>query len=86
MSQGDGADGHGPWNTGGHWKVIKDRDKQAAVDGGDGSATVKLSKNEKDILVQAVTRTASHPDSNPTTGADLGAGPGAGATKKTPKK
>jgi Mn-containing catalase len=86
MSQGDGADGHGPWNTGGHWKVIKDRDKQAAVDGGDGSATVKLSKNEKDILVQAVTRTASHPDANPTTGADLGAGPGAGTTKKTPKK
>jgi Mn-containing catalase len=83
MSLGDGAERSGPWNSGGQWKVVRERDKQAAVDGGDGSATVKLDAKEKRLLEAAAARTASHPDSDPTTGADLGAGKGAGKTKKT---
>jgi Mn-containing catalase len=83
MSQGDGGDMSGPWNSGPQWKVVKDRAKQAAVDGGDGSASVKLKKEEEKLLSQAAARTASRTDVDPTTGADLGAGPGAGATKKT---
>lgn len=82
MSQGNGGDVQGPWNSGGQWKVVSDRASQAAVDGGDGSASVKLTQPDMDILRQNVQRTQSRPDANPTTGADLGAGPGAGSTKK----
>jgi Mn-containing catalase len=49
-------------------------------------ASVKLSKGEQTLLTQAATRTLSHPDADPTTGADLGAGPGPrgmGGTKKS---
>lgn len=83
MSQGDGGDVSGPWNSGKQWKVVKDRSKQAAVDGGDGSASVKLSATETELLKKAMARTVSRPDSDPMTGAALGAGPGAGTTKKT---
>jgi hypothetical protein len=41
--QGDG-DMRGPWNQGEHWDFVDDRAKQAAVDGGDGSASVKQTK------------------------------------------
>jgi manganese catalase len=87
MSQGDagGGDASGPWNSGGGWKVVKDRSKQAAVDGGDGTASVKLSKAEEKLLNESAARTASRTDVDPTTGADLGAGPGAGATKSGKK-
>ena len=44
MSQGDGAE-RGPWNQGPEWDYVSDRDKQAAVDGGDGSATVKQARS-----------------------------------------
>jgi Mn-containing catalase len=40
-----------------------------------------LSAAEADLADRAALRTQSHPDVNPTTGADLGAGPGAGSTK-----
>ncbi|GIL38908.1 manganese catalase family protein [Roseiterribacter gracilis] len=73
----------GPWNTGPEWTIVSDREAQAAVDGGDGTATVKLTAKEKKTAKNFATRTASDPGSDPTTGADLGAGPGAGATKKT---
>jgi len=81
MSQGDGGDKQGPWNAGPQWEVVKDRAKQAAVDGGDGSASVRVSATEDELLNQMSARTMSRPDADPTTGADLGAGPGAGATK-----
>ena len=42
MSQGDGGDIRGPWNSGGDWEFVSDRDAQCAVDGGDGTASVKL--------------------------------------------
>lgn len=83
MSQGDdAADGNmrGPWNEGEQWEFVEDREAQAAVDGGDGTASVALSKAEQGAVTAFATRTASDPGSNPVTGADLGAGPGAGTT------
>ena len=83
MSQGNGHGGdvQGPWNSGGQWQVVKDREEQCAVDGGDGSASVDLDANEKKLVHQMAQRTASHLDGDPATGADLGAGRGAGSTK-----
>jgi Mn-containing catalase len=81
MSQGDG-DVRGPWNSGEQWEFVADRDLQGAVDGGDGSASVKLSAKEARFLKASAARTASQPG-DPTTGADLGAGPGAGSTQRT---
>jgi Mn-containing catalase len=43
------------------------------VDGGDGSASVKLSRKNL-TLGKAAARTTSNPDSDPTTGAELGQG------------
>src|SRR3954471_3526288 len=47
MSQGEGADVAGPWNSGEAWKVVRNRPEQAAVDGGDGGASVKLGRTEE---------------------------------------
>lgn len=82
MSQGDGGDGdrRGPWNQGEQWEFVSERDDQMAVDGGDGSASVKLPAAQKKMVQNAAKRTASNAGSNPVTGADLGAGPGAGTT------
>ena len=85
MSQGDG-DAQGPWNTGAQWEMISDRAEQGAVDGGDGMASAQMPASDQKILMQAAARTASKPDSNPVTGADLGAGPGAGTMTQTKKK
>jgi len=79
MSQGDG-DARGPWNEGEQWEFIDKRDDQMAVDGGDGTASVKLSAAQKKTIAAMSERLASDPTSNPVTGADLGAGPGAGTT------
>jgi Mn-containing catalase len=81
MSQGDG-DASGPWNSGENWEVVSDRDAQVAVDGGDGHASVKLTAKDTKTLEKLVTRTQSAPDVDPITGADLGAGPGAGSTSR----
>lgn len=79
MSQGAG-DTSGPWNEGDQWEVINDRDAQMAVDGGDGTASVGLSDLEQASVAAFAERTMSDPSVNPVTGADLGAGPGAGTT------
>lgn len=79
MSQGEG-DVRGPWNEGEQWEFIDDREQQGAVDGGDGSASVSLGELDVAAVQAFAARTASDPDSNPVTGADLGAGPGAGTT------
>ena len=79
MSQGEGNE-IGPWNTGEQWEIIDDRDSQAAVDGGDGHATVTLSRDEQTAVEAFAARTRSDPTADPVTGADLGAGPGAGRT------
>jgi Mn-containing catalase len=85
MSQGS-ADGitnqRGPWNQGEQWEYVEKREEQYAVDGGDGSATVELPETEAELLDKAAMRTKSKTNIDPTTGADLGAGPGAGKTKK----
>lgn len=80
MSQGEN-DMRGPWNQGDQWEYVSDRDQQAAVDGGDGTASVMLTQKENDLLQTASQRTQSKPNGDPTTGADLGAGNGAGKTK-----
>lgn len=84
MSQGEG-DASGPWNSGENWQVVSDREAQAAVDGGDGSAAVKVSASDKKVLDKMATRLQSDPSADPITGADLGAGPGAGTTTPVSK-
>lgn len=84
MSQGPG-DMQGPWNTGPLWQKVDDREKQAAVDGGDGTAQVTVSQSDKQALDQAAARTASRTDVDPTTGAELGTGPGGGVIETTQK-
>src|SRR3954470_9979439 len=79
MSQGNGSP-RGPWNEGPQWEYVEQREQQYAVDGGDGSATVQLDDAERDTLRAAARRTRSDPSIDPVTGADLGAGPGAGST------
>jgi Mn-containing catalase len=81
LSQGEG-EARGPWNQGEQWEFVDDRDEQTAVDGGDGTAAVGLSAKETKVVDAFAARTASDPGSNPVTGADLGAGPGAGKTTK----
>jgi Mn-containing catalase len=78
MSQGEG-DARGPWNNE-QFEVISDREKQSAVDGGDGMPMTKLNTEEKRAVTQLAARTKSDPSSNPLTGVDLGYGPGAGKT------
>ncbi len=82
MSQGP-DNLRGPWNEGEQWEFVDDREKQMAVDGGDGTASVKLTRADKALEKKMMERTMSDAASDPVTGADLGAGPGAGATTKT---
>lgn len=81
MSQGAG-DQRGPWNEGDQWQYVNDRDEQGAVDGADGSATVNLSAVEIALLKKHARRTKSAKEGDPLTGADLGAGPGAGSVSR----
>src|ERR1700712_295357 len=78
-SQGEG-DATGPWNSGGQWERVDDIEDQIPLDGGDGLASVKLKRPEQAALKAMSKRTLSDPGSDPLTGADLGAGPGAGTT------
>lgn len=80
LSQGDGGDVRGPWNSGEQWKFVSD--DLTAVDGGDGTASVKLDRAEKTALEHVAARTMSNPDSDPTTGAELGAGPEESGSRK----
>ncbi len=77
MSQGEG-DARGPWNQGDQWRFVSNRDQQAAVDGGDGRASVTLGADEAKLLDNLANRTQSDPASDPVTGADLGAAGGEG--------
>jgi Mn-containing catalase len=71
LSQGEG-DARGPWNEGEQWEFVNDYEKMAAVDGGDGCASVKLSKEDAQLNAQEAARNATV-RGNPVTGADLGA-------------
>lgn len=79
-SQGDG-DADGPWNTGEEWDRMDNVEEEIPLDGGDGSASVVLNAKDKRTLKALAARTESDPSKNPTTGADLAAGDGAGRTK-----
>lgn len=79
-SQGDG-DMQGPWNSGEQWQRIDDLNEVLPADsGGEGTASVKLGGSDTSALTKMMTRLKSDAGSNPVTGADLGAGPGAGKT------
>lgn len=80
-SQGEG-DMTGPWNSGDQWDRIDDLEQTLPADDGDGSATVDLGAEDRAALRQLATRLASDTSRDPTTGTDLGAGPGAGRTKQ----
>lgn len=80
-SQGAG-DMEGPWNSGPQWKRLDDVEKNLPLDGGDGTASVKLKAHEKKAVAALAERTMSNPKADPLTGADLGAGPGAGTTAR----
>ncbi|MHC8306322.1 manganese catalase family protein [Pseudomonas sp. PB3P13] len=62
----------GPWNEGAGWEYVES--PGPAVDGGDGTASVSLSRDDETVLQAMKTRTASDPLSEPVTGADLGSG------------
>ncbi|WP_176054038.1 manganese catalase family protein [Paraburkholderia caribensis] len=70
MSDGDDAP-RGPWNQGPGWEFVEK--PEPAVDGGDGLASVQVSPEQVALLSAMTSRTASAPDSDPVTGADLGA-------------
>jgi Mn-containing catalase len=78
-SQGTG-DSEGPWNTGEQWEKLDRIEANLPLDGGDGFASVKLKPAEKQAVKAMAERTSSDAEGNPLTGADLGAGPGAGTT------
>ncbi len=78
-SRGPG-DEQGPWNSGEQWQRLDDVENSLPLDGGEGTASVELSADEKEAVNSLAARTMSDASANPVTGADLGAGPGAGAT------
>jgi Mn-containing catalase len=79
-SQGEG-DMSGPWNSGAQWRVVDDLNEVLPADaGGDGTASVKLDASDSAALQKMMTRLKSDTSADPFTGADLGAGPGAGKT------
>ncbi|HVJ02804.1 MAG TPA: manganese catalase family protein [Sphingomonas sp.] len=80
-SQGDG-DMTGPWNSGDQWDRIDDLEQTMPIDDGDGTASVELGSGDMAALTQLATRLKSDTTRDPTTGTDLGAGPGAGRTKQ----
>lgn len=62
----------GPWNQGDEWEYVEN--PTTAADGGDGTASVTLPVDDMQLLEAMKSRTASNPNANPVTGADLGSG------------
>lgn len=84
-SQGEG-DMDGSWNSGEQWVRVDDIVGSLPFDeGGDGTASVKLSASDKKVAERMASRLLSDPSADPVTGADLGAGPGAGLTSNGDK-
>jgi Mn-containing catalase len=80
-SQGPG-DIEGPWNTGDQWKRLDNVEESIPLDGGDGMASVTLKGRERQAVEAMAERTTSDREGDPLTGADLGAGTGAGSTTR----
>jgi Mn-containing catalase len=74
-SQGEG-DMRGPWNSDEHFTYVDDREAQRAMGDGQGDASVKMTQAQSRAVEAMAQRTASDPDSDPTTGADLGSAQG----------
>jgi Mn-containing catalase len=84
-SQGEG-DMEGSWNSGAQWRKVDDLNQMLPADpGGDGTASVTLARGDAAALGAMTARLASDPKADPVTGADLGAGPGAGRTTEGDK-
>jgi Mn-containing catalase len=66
------GDTEGPWNSGPEWERIEDVVAAGPVDGGEGTAKVDLPADKLETLQAMARRTASDPESDPLTGADLG--------------
>lgn len=75
MSQSD-TPTRGPWNK---EPTFEYRQAETAVDGGSGNGEVTLAADEAACVQQAAERLRSDPDSDPQTGAELGATGAAGA-------
>jgi Mn-containing catalase len=75
-SQGEG-DADGSWNSGPQWERIDDLNQTIPIDDGDGTASVTLD-DDAAVADKVALRTQPDPSKDPTTGVDLGAGPGAG--------
>lgn len=71
----------GSWNQGDQWDFVEQTPDMGPADGGDGEPHVKVASDEAKALEKTIARTKSRVDIDPITGADLGAGPGAGKTK-----
>jgi Mn-containing catalase len=83
LSVGDG-NAVGPWNQGEQWNNVSGPNMAVPVDGGEGFALTGMTKEEQAAVLKLATRTKSNLDKDPVTGADLGAGPGAGSTTGKP--
>lgn len=70
MSQGEG-DTRGSWNSDENFTFVSGAEVLEPIDG-DGSATLALTEIEEDAVAAMAARTASDPDMDPTTGAELG--------------
>jgi Mn-containing catalase len=81
-SQGEG-DMRGSWNSDANFEYISDREQFLAMDGGSGLPEVTLSPDEQRACDQMAKRTASDPNADPLTGAELGS---ASKGKKARKK
>ncbi|WP_420225509.1 manganese catalase family protein [Pigmentiphaga litoralis] len=71
LSQGEG-DASGPWNSPENFNVVSNWEDQGGFDGG-GISTTELTADEEAAVTAMALRTQSDPNSNPTTGAELGA-------------
>ncbi|WP_285713854.1 manganese catalase family protein [Erythrobacter oryzae] len=71
LSTGPG-DVDGPWNSGPEWERLDGDEAMQPLDGGEGTAKVSLPPSQLETLKALATRTASDPDSDPMTGAELG--------------
>lgn len=65
-----GGEVRGAWNEGQDWVYVDE--PQPAVDGGDGSASVQLDEASASALEAFKARTASDPNAQPLTAAELG--------------
>lgn len=79
LSQGEPVPVTGPWNNPANFEVVSEFESSLAVDGGSGLPTVGLTPEEVELISLMAVRTASNPESDPTTGAELGATPLAAA-------